>query len=130
MLEQWLARQREDSTLSVAEARPAAATDRCYDGSGRLIASGPGAWDGAWNGRPEGACLAVYPPYSNPRLVAGDDYAGDILKCRLQSIDEALENGVYDPVDVSEHREELQRIFPTGVCDYSLGDAVRPDDIL
>ena len=48
---------------------------------------------------------------------------------RLQSIDSAIAKGVYAPVDLREYRDELNEIFPTGVCDYSLGDAARPPDL-
>ncbi len=120
VLERWLENK----------AKPADATDRCYASDGKLIASGEGVWDGAWNEKEDGACLNVYPPYANPRLVAGDDIAGYIMKCYLRSIDEAIADGVYAPIDIAAHRDELQRIFATGVCDYSLGDAGRPDALL
>ena len=120
LLERWLENN----------ARPADATDRCFASDGAVIASGKGVWDGAWNEKQDGACLKVYPPYANPRLVAGDDFAGYIMKCHLRSVDDAIADGVYDPIDVSAHRDELQGIFSTGVCDYSLGDAGRPDAIL
>ena len=120
LLERWLAN----------DARPEDATDRCYSETGELIASGKGVWDGAWNGKNDGACMQRFPPYANPRLVAGDDFAGDILKCHLRSVDKAIADGVYAPIDVSARRDELKRTFPTGVCDYSLGDAGRPDAIL
>jgi len=74
--------------------------------------------------------MKIYPMYSNPRVVAGEDYAGDMFKCHLQSVDAAIANGVYAPIDVTVHRDELQRVFPSGVCDYSLGDAGRPDDVM
>lgn len=120
LLERWLAN----------DARPADATDRCYSETGELIASGEGVWNGVWNGEDNGACMQRFPPYSNPRLVAGDGYAGDILKCHLRPVDMAITDGVYTPIDVSAHRSDLQRIFPTGVCDYSLGDAGRPVDVM
>ena len=129
LLVRWLENMRADSDLSVVAARPADATDRCYGASGELIASGNDVWDGAWNGKSSGACMSVYPIYSNPRLIAGDDYAGDIFKCYLQPVDTAIANGVYAPIDVTTQRDELKRIFPTGVCDYSLGDAGRPADV-
>ncbi len=112
------------------KAKPAEASDRCYAGDGKLIASGDRVWDGAWNKREDGACTKIYPPYANPRLVAGDDFAGYIMKCHLRSVDDAITAGVYAPADGRAHRDELQRIFPTGVCDYSLGDVGRPVDIL
>jgi len=130
LLERWLENMRADASVSVVDARPADATDRCYSGTGELIASGDGVWDGAWNGKENGECMDVYPMYSNPRLVAGDDFAGDIFKCHLQSVDEAITNAVYAPIDVSAQRDELQRVFQAGVCDYSRGDVGRPEDLM
>jgi hypothetical protein len=130
LLERWVENMRADENLTSADARPSDATDRCYDDTGKLLASGSTVWNGAWNGKDDGACLQHYPIYSNPRLVAGDDFAGDIFKCYLQSIDAAISGGLYASVDVTAHRDELQRVFPSGVCDYSRGDVARPDDVM
>jgi len=130
LLERWLENMRADESLTIADARPSDATDRCYDDTGELIASGSTVWDGAWNGKDDGACMQHYPIYSNPRLVAGDDFAGDIFKCYLQSVDAAIAGGLFAPVDVTAHRDELQRVFASGVCDYSRGDVARPDDVM
>jgi hypothetical protein len=130
LLERWLENMRADENLTIADARPSDATDRCYDDTGQLLASGSTVWDGAWNGKDDGACMQQYPMYSNPRLVAGDDFAGDIFKCYLQSVDAAIAGGLYAPVDVTANRDELQRVFPAGVCDYSRGDVARPDDVM
>ncbi len=130
VLEAWLENRQADESLSVVAAKPDNATDRCYSDTGELIASGTEVWNGAWNGQENGECMQVYPVYSNPRLVAGDDYAGDILKCHLQSVDEAIARGLYAPIDVTAHRDELARVFATGVCDYSRGDAARPADLI
>ena len=126
LLERWLDNMRADADANVVDARPAGATDRCYSASGEVIASGSGVWDGAWNGKANGECMSAYPTFSNPRIIAGDDYAGDIFKCHLQSVDAAIANGVYAPIDATEQSEELRRVFPAGVCDYSRGDAGRP----
>ena len=130
VLEHWLENMRSDAELSVVDARPAEATDRCYDDTGLVIASGDSVWSGAWNEKDDGECMKRYPVYSNPRLVAGDDYAGDIFKCHLQSVDEAIASAVYAPIDVSAQRNELQRVFPEGVCDYSRGDMGLPADLM
>ncbi len=130
LLDHWIENMRADASLSVVEARPVDASDRCYSDNGQIIASGDAVWNGAWNGKENGECMSVYPMYSNPRLVAGDDYAGDIMKCHLQSVDAAISNGVYAPIDVSAHRDDLHRVFRTGVCDYSRGDVGRPEDVL
>jgi hypothetical protein len=129
LLERWLDNMRADESLSVVDARPASASDRCYSDSGELIASGSTVWNGAWNGKDDGECMQRFPTYSNPRMVAGDDYAGDIFKCILRSVDAAIADGAYAPIDVTAQRKELQRVFASGVCDYSLGDAARPSAI-
>ena len=130
LLVHWIENMRADANLSVVEARPVDASDRCYSDTGQIIASGDAVWNGVWNGKENGECMNVYPMYSNPRLVAGDDYAGDIMKCHLQSVDAAIGNDVYSPIDVSAHRDELHRVFRAGVCDYSRGDVGRPEDLL
>ena len=130
LLDAWLTKIRSNPDKAAWDARPDNAVDRCYDGKGTIVASGEGVWDGVWNGRSNGTCMDTYPIFSNPRIIAGDDYFGDIFKCHLQSIDEAIGKGVYEPVDVRSHREELMRIFPDGVCDYPRGDAGRPEDLL
>ncbi|MGI9220133.1 MAG: DUF6351 family protein [Woeseiaceae bacterium] len=130
VMERWLDNMQANQSLSVVEAKPDDALDRCYSDTGKIIAEGSGIWDGEWNEKAGGACLKRFPPYSNPRLIAGDDYAGDIFKCHLRTIDHAIADGVYAPVDAAPYRAELQRVFPAGVCDYSLGDAARPDDLL
>ncbi len=130
VLEQWLEKMQTDASLSVADARPTDATDRCYRETGQIISSGGAVWDGVWNGERDGECMTEFPIYSNPRIEAGDDYFSDILKCHLQSVDDAIASDLYAPVDVSAHRDELHRVFPAGVCDYSRNDAARPADLI
>ncbi len=130
VLEAWLENRRSSPALSVTDAKPNNATDRCYTKTGEIIASGDGVWDGVWNGKANGKCMDVYPIFSTPRIVAGDDYAGIIFKCHLQSVDAAIASGVYAPVDVASQRDQLQRVFADGVCDYTRGDAARPEDLL
>ena len=130
VMDRWLDNLRSNPEQNVADARPDDATDRCFDETGQIISSGDNVWDGIWNGKPNGTCIDRYPIYSNPRIIAGDNYVGDIFKCHLQSVDEAIANGVYAPIDVAAYREELHGVFPGGVCDYTRGDAARPKDVL
>ncbi len=130
VLERWLENMRSDPSLTVVDAKPADATDRCYRDTGQVIANGENVWDGVWNGKRNGACMDAYPIFSNPRIVAGDDYAGDIFKCHLQSVHDAIVNRVYAPIDVSAYRQELVHVFPAGVCDYTRGDVARPENVL
>ena len=99
--------------------RPAKAQDRCVDGNGTAIATGPDVWDGAWNGQSDGACTRRHPPYRSSRTGAGAPITGDVFKCPLISVGGAIAAGVYAPVDVSRYRAHLERIFATGVCSYA-----------
>ncbi len=122
----WMNNILANPELDVVEAKPASLTDACLAADGSIIASGPGVWDGAWNGKPDGACMREYPAFSNSRIVAGAPWGGSVFKCHLQSIEDAVASGVYDALPINSHIEALREIFPTGVCNYRLGDAGRP----
>ncbi len=52
--------------------------------------------------------------------MAGAPITGDVYKCALQSVDEAIAKGLYgDWQPSATERARLMEIFPTGVCDYS-----------
>ena len=130
LIDRWMMRILADPHRRVVENKPADAVDRCYDEEGRLIAEGSDVWDGDWNDKPPGKCMETYPIFSNSRVVAGADLAGSTIKCQLQSVELAMERGVYGDVDMRPHLERLKVIFPRGVCDYSLPGAGRPLDLL
>ncbi|MBX3142993.1 MAG: hypothetical protein KF813_04495 [Trueperaceae bacterium] len=123
VIDQWLANLRADPSLSVTQARPAAAVDSCFDASGELIYAGEDAWAGILDAGPKGPCAERFEVYSNSRVVAGGPITGDVFKCALQSVDEAIRRGVYGAWQpTAEEREQLLAIFPTGVCDYDAGN--------
>ena len=126
VLDEWLSNQRNDPEKSLAENRPSLAQDTCFNASGKVIAAGDDVWDGDWNNQPDGACSQVYPRYKTSREVAGDSIAGDVFKCQLQSVGAAMEGGVYGRVNMLAYHAQLERVFPNGVCDYSLPDAGLP----
>ena len=64
MMDRWLASMYSDASLSIADAKPDDATDRCYSDTGQVIASGDGVWDGVWNGKENGKCMDAYPIFS------------------------------------------------------------------
>jgi hypothetical protein len=117
-LQDWLDLQDANPLASLVTNRPSTLKDSCYTSEGKLIASGPEVWDGHWNQKPTGACLKTYPNYANARQIAGDDILGLTFICQLIPVREAISKGVYAPIDISEHIQELERIFPKGVCDY------------
>ncbi len=126
VIDRWMLNRLEHPEWSLAEAKPADAQDKCFDGDGRVIAAGAGVWDGDWNQKPTGQCLTVYPRHQTSREVAGGGVAGDIFKCQLQSVADAINAGVYGPHDMRAHYDKLQETFPDGVCDYRKPDMGLP----
>jgi hypothetical protein len=127
----------------VARARPAAAEDRCVLGTlgaridlpdaitlpagitlqllpgllgDRPVFSLPlGAFISETQNAGEGACNLAFPTHVEPRIVAGESLADDVLKCRRRPVDP----GDYRVPLSAGQLDELRAIFPTGVCDYS-----------
>jgi len=127
VIDQWLANIRQHPDLTVAQNKPADATDRCFTSQGAEIARGAHAWDGILDNNPAGDCTKAFPPHSTSRIVAGSPFRGGVYKCQLQSVDDAIARGLYgswtpSPTELA----RLEQIFPTGVCDYTLPDAGRP----
>ena len=61
------------------------------------------------------------------RRIAGGPLSGDVFKCALKPVDEALADGTYGDVLFSQVQQNLlNNIFPAGVCDYSKPDTARP----
>jgi Tannase-like family of unknown function (DUF6351) len=126
-IDEWMANIRRHPKRSVAENKPPAAVDSCFQHDAEPIARGRRVWDGILDDRAEGACAREFPIYSNSRMVAGGPIRGGIFKCQTQPVSAAIRAGVYGswrPTNVE--KERLKQIFPTGVCDYSLPDAGRP----
>jgi hypothetical protein len=129
LLDDWLTNIKNNPDLSVAENKPAEAVDKCFDKNGDVIAEGPDVWDGILNDEPEGACTQAFPPYSTSRIVAGGNIKGDVFKCHLQTVDEAIAAGVHEGISLTaQNISRLKEIFPDGVCDYTKGDLGRPSD--
>lgn len=61
-----------------------------------------------------GACETQFPAFADPRLVAGEPLAENVLKCQLQPLDFADYPVTFTP----QEQAELRSAFPTGVCDY------------
>jgi len=127
VIDEWMTNIKNNPDLSVVENKPVSAVDKCFDGNGNLIATGSDVWDGILNDEPEGACTEAFPLYSTSRIVAGGNIKGDIFKCHLQTVDEAIDAGVYEGISLTQQNiARLKEIFPGGVCDYTQGDVGRP----
>lgn len=120
-LEQWL-----DHDGGQPSGRALFAQDRCVDRHGQLIASGADVWHGNWNQQATGRCSQRFPFFQSSRQVAGDSAAASTLFCLRISIDHAIRSGLYQPLDVSDYRQQLLQTFPDGVCDYRQPDLASP----
>jgi hypothetical protein len=128
LLDEWIYNiQNKVRGEGVVANKPDAAQDLCVDAAGNVIGQGPDAWAGILDNEPPGLCTKAFPLYSTSRIVAGGDIKGDVFKCHLISVGEAIARGFYDPLEIDGATAvQLQMIFPDGVCDYSQGDMGRP----
>ena len=131
LMHTWLSGMGSNNDIaSITASKPARAVDACFDDQGNLLASGENVWNGTWNQRKTGACMQHYPRHPTSREIAGDSISGLIFKCAKQSLEQAINAGVYGSVDMTDHIEELQQIFANGVCDYSQPGLGYPLDLI
>ncbi|MBN8431598.1 hypothetical protein JF535_12110 [Microbulbifer salipaludis] len=132
VIDRWILSIKKRPENGVVKNRPSDASDMCFDKDGVVIASGMDVWNRASGSQPTGECRKKYPVYSNSRQVAGAPLSDSIFKCTLQSIDTALNEGLYGQLttDVLERLRVMKRVFPSGICDYTAPDVGRPKEIL
>jgi len=92
----------------VRAARPANLVDSCFDNAGNQIP------ETDVTGR-TGACNALYPMHSDPRLTAGAPATHDVIKCQLKPL---VASDYVQPL-TTQQLASLQAAFPDGVCDFS-----------
>ena len=110
--------------------KPESAKDACFATNGDLIARGDDVWSGILDDGAPGACTQAFPIHSTSRIAAGGPIEGGVFKCALQSVDRALEHGLYGSWQPTEAElARLQGIFPQGVCDYSKPDLALPPEL-
>jgi hypothetical protein len=127
VMDEWVRNIKANPERSVAENRPAAATDSCFDTNGELVAAGPDVWNGVLSDPTPGPCTQRFPIYSTSRRVAGGPFRGGIFKCQMQPVADAISAGAYGSWEPSAaENARLEQIFPSGVCDFSKPDAGRP----
>jgi hypothetical protein len=145
MMDLWLLKRNQYPELSAVEAKPVKLQDTCFDNQGEVMAQGDGVWQGSWNTRrinsnytmvdksidltSQGACAKQYAIFSNSRIQAEGPWQGSVFKCHKIPLTQAIKEGMYADIQLTEHLTELQKIFAEGVCDYNQGDAGRPNDI-
>ena len=113
VVNQWLDRIDQDKAPGsraekVARNRPPGLDDTCWTPQGERI-SGPSTYQG------KDRCSELYPAHAGPRIAAGGPLSDDVLKCSLKPVDAGDYRHRLTPAQL----EQLRRIFPQGVCDYS-----------
>ncbi|HEY3484417.1 MAG TPA: DUF6351 family protein, partial [Ilumatobacteraceae bacterium] len=127
VMDQWLQNIADDPAAGVAANKPDEASDRCFETDGTLIAEGPDVWNGILDDGPAGACTARFHVFGTSRQVAGGPIEQSYFKCALIPVSEAIARGVYGEwTPTGGEQATLERIFPSGVCDYAQPDQGLP----
>jgi hypothetical protein len=104
-------RSNQPPTLAQIErARPADLEDACFREHGTIRIAEPQVYRG------DTTCNRLYPAFSTPRMVAGEPLTNNVLKCQLKAVDERD----YRRALTAGELEKIRKIFPNGVCNYSL----------
>jgi len=125
----WLLAIKNQRGSSNLTTKPSALQDSCFAQDGSILYQGRASWDGHWNGKALGDCQKVYPMYSTSRIQAGGTWAGDLFKCQLMPVKQAIVKGHYGKIQMTLYLKQLQQIFPQGVCDYTKADVSRPANL-
>ena len=109
-IDRWLAAVEQDHGNTpladkIVQDKPADINDRCSDGNGNKVS--------------DGLCSdAVVPVYGTPRTVAGDAITTDANKCQLRPLNRSDDYGLIPFTD--DEWAQMEALFPSGVCDFSL----------
>ncbi len=114
-MDQWLDSIAADKSTEpvlekIARNKPADLVDACWGSKEEKITDAK-------------RCDELYPPFQDPRLVAGESLIGETEKCALKPLDPKDYHQTLTDTQVA----RLKKIFPQGVCDYSqpgVGEAV------
>src|SRR4051794_6356452 len=106
LLDKWLSRIEADKRDAPLEAKvvrdkPSDAVDGCFIGDQFVTDMG--------------SCRATFPYYADARIAAGGPFTDDIGKCQLK----ALDRGDYKVTFTDAQWAQMQKTFPTGVCDWT-----------
>jgi hypothetical protein len=105
-MDRWLARVHADHrkvplARKIVQDKPGTVAPRCTDGNGKDIDSS--------------VCDQTVSAYGTPRMGADEPLTDDVMKCRLKP----LRRDDYPVSFTNAQWQQLQKAFPTGVCDYS-----------
>ena len=128
-MDEWLLKLNSNPEITVIAAKPKRLSDSCFSASGEVLFQGKNTWDGLWNSKKDGACQKIFPMYSTSRIQAGGSWSGDMFKCKTISVDQAINQDIYGSVNIRSYQQQLEKIFPQGVCDYSQLDQGRPSNL-
>jgi hypothetical protein len=108
LMDRWLSRIEADHrhiprAVKVREDKPSAARDACFLNRGQEEVTNTAE------------CHRLYPYYGTTRTAAGGPLTNDVIKCHLKP----LRRTSFKVAFTKGEWAELQRAFPTGVCDYS-----------
>jgi hypothetical protein len=128
-MDEWLLKLKDNPAITVKAAKPKLLSDSCFSAKGEVLFQGKNTWDGLWNSKKDGACQKIFPMYSTSRIQAGGSWSGDMFKCKTISVDQAINQDIYGSVNIRSYQQQLEKIFPQGVCDYSQLDQGRPSNL-
>lgn len=127
VMHDWITNIQADPGAGIGANRPSEAVDSCFATDGTLLHSGPDVWGGILDDGPAGACTEVMPPRSTSRRQAGGPISGSVFKCQTKTVGQAVADGDYGTWRPSGAQvTRLERIFPSGVCDFQRGDVGDP----
>ena len=111
-MDAWVSNIAADSTPGsahqrVARARPLGLVDACFTQDDKKI-SEQQVYGRATH------CNALYPPHSNPHIVAGESIANNVVKCSLKALDLSDYTVRLNAAELL----ALKSVFVDGVCDY------------
>ena len=113
-MDQWLTSFTADTTpgplpVKMNRSKPSDLVDACFINKGTVKIAEQQVYE------LDTTCNQLYPAFSTPRMVAGEPFANDVLKCELMPVDLSLYKVRFTPAEGA----QLKAIFPLGVCDYS-----------
>jgi hypothetical protein len=108
LIDTWLSSIEVDHgggslAAKVVRDKPGQAVDGCFPENTNVMVTDPAT------------CAGVFPHYENTRTAAGAPPSDEVIKCQLKPLNAADYAVMFTPQEWL----QLERAFPTGVCDYT-----------